>query len=99
MQLEATLWHPGSTEPAAAKVLNLGLGGAGVTCPVMLRQEDSVMLTLLSPTLLDPLVAAGRVAWVQVPDRPGLIYAGVAFDMPDRGSLLTLFQLIGSLTF
>jgi hypothetical protein len=66
------------------------------------------MLTLLAPSLLDPLVLSSRVAWVRLPERTshppasggaGFLYSGLAFDAPDRTSLLTLFQLIGTLTF
>jgi len=99
VQLEGALWHPGGSEPVGVKVLNLGLAGAGLACNVILRKEDRIMVSLLSNALLDPLVMAARVAWVQVPARPGLLYAGIAFELPDRSALLTLFQLIGTLTF
>jgi hypothetical protein len=98
VQLSASLWHPGGAEPISAQVLNLGLGGAGIACNAVLRVEDGTMLTLDSPTLLDPLVLGARVAWVTVPPRPSLVYAGLAFEVPERGALLTLFQLIGALT-
>jgi hypothetical protein len=99
VQVQASLWHPGGVEAVPAQVLNLGLGGAGITCHTSLRQEDRVMLTLMSQALLDPLILAARVAWVQVPQRDSRVYAGVAFEAPDRSALLTLFQLIGTLTF
>jgi hypothetical protein len=98
VQLHASLWHPGAVEPVRAQVQNLGLGGAGIACQTVLRTEDRVMFTLLSDRLLDPLSLPARVAWVHVPDRTGLLYAGLCFETPDRSALLTLFQLIGAVT-
>jgi hypothetical protein len=98
-QAQASIWHPGRVEQTAAQVLNVGLGGAGIACAAALRPDDRVMLTLLSPNLLDALVLASRVAWVQALERDGYIYAGLAFEAPDRDALLTLFQLIATLTF
>jgi len=99
VQIHASLWHPDGTEPMPVKVLNVGLGGAGIACQSVLRQEDRVLLTLLSQTLVDPLVLAARVAWVQGPARPAWLYAGLDFETPDRSVLLTLFHLIGALTY
>jgi hypothetical protein len=99
VQLRASVWFAGAEERAQAQVLNLGLGGAGIASRASLRQEDHVMLTLLAPSLLDPLVLSSRVAWVRLPQRSGFLYAGIAFEAPDRTTLLTLFQLIGTLTF
>ena len=95
--LTASVWHPGGSDAAPAQVINLGLAGAGVSCPTLLRQEERVMLTLQSQHLLDALVLGARVAWVQMPQRGGLYYAGLAFEAPERGALLTLFQLLGTL--
>ncbi len=98
VQLQASLWHPGNPEPAWAQVVNLGLAGAGIACPDVLHQEDRVVMTLLSASLLDPLVLPARVAWVDVPPRPALVSAGLAFELPERSALLTLFQLIATLS-
>ena len=98
VQLRASVWFPGSEERAHAQVLNLGLGGAGIACRAPLRQDDRVMLTLLAPSLLDPLVLPSAIAWVRAPQQTAFLYAGVAFDAPDRTALLPLFQLIGALT-
>lgn len=99
MQLSATVWHPVRVDQSAARVLNVGLGGAGIASPVVLREADRVMITFLSPSLLDPLPLAARVAWSLVPEQGDLFYAGLAFEAPDRAALLTLFQLIGTLTY
>jgi hypothetical protein len=66
---------------------------------VKLPLEDRVMLTLASPSLLDPLALPARVAWVQAQVGHALRYGGLAFEAPDRSALLTLFQLVGTLTF
>lgn len=96
VQLRASVWFPGADERAASQVLNLGLGGAGVSTRASLRPSDLVMLTLLAPSLLDPLIMSSRVAWMRPPDRAGFVYAGLAFEAPDRTTLLTLFQLLGT---
>ena len=93
------MWFPGAEERSLAQVLNLGLGGAGISCRTTLRPEDQVMLTLMAPSLLDPLMLPARVAWVRAPELSGFLYAGLGFEAPDRTALLTLFQLIGALTF
>jgi len=99
LQLQAAVWHPGRVDQAQAYVFNIGLGGAGVACATSLRPDDRVMLTLFSTSLLDPLALAARVAWVQTPQQTELLYAGFAFEAPERHALLTLFQLISALTF
>jgi len=82
----------------AAKVLNLGLGGAGFACAAILRPEERLTVTLISPSLLDPLVAPARVAWIRPAEDAALLYGGLTFEAVDRGVLLTLFQLIGGVT-
>jgi hypothetical protein len=98
VQLDGALWHPGATEPIAVKVLNLGLAGAGIACKLGVRKEDRITLTLLSDSLLDPLPLPGRIAWVQASEGLGLLYSGIAFEIPDRTQLLTLFHLIAAVT-
>jgi Tfp pilus assembly protein PilZ len=98
VQIQASVWHPGGAEAASVNVLNLGLGGAGISCQAVLRAEDRVMLTLQSESLLDPLALAARVAWVLPAPGTGGRNAGLSFETPDRSALLTLFQLIGTLT-
>jgi hypothetical protein len=98
LELDALLWRAADSEPVAAKVLNLGLGGAGLAFTAQLRQEDRLTVTLLSPSLLDPLIANARVAWVHAPGGSPLSYAGLAFEALERSTLLTLFQLISTLT-
>ena len=98
VRLDALLFRPGSAEPASAKLYDLGLGGAGVVSPSPLRAEERLTVTLLSPTLLDPLVALARVAWVSPSDGvPEAYTAGLAFEALERDALLTLFQLISAL--
>ena len=99
VQLEGALWHPGNAEPVGVKVLNLSLAGAGIACTVALYQDERLMVTLLSPSLLDPLALPARVAWTAIAEEPGLVYGGLVFELPERSSLLTLFQLIGTVTY
>ncbi len=98
MQIDAMLWRPGGAEPLAAKVLNLGLGGAGIACSAPLHVDERLTVTLLAPSLLDPLVSQARVAWAQPTEGTALVYGGLSFELLEREALLVLFQLIGGMS-
>ena len=98
MRLDASVWHVGGVEQVLVQVINLGLGGAGIACPSVLRPEDRVMFSVLSPGQADPILLPARVAWIRSPQPAGLPCAGLCFEIPDRGALFALFQLIGTLT-
>ena len=97
MRLEASLWHVGGVEQALVQVLNIGLGGAGIICQAPLRPEDRVMFSVLSPGRADPILLPARVAWARGRQPVGVPCAGLCFEIPDRGALFALFQLIGGL--
>jgi hypothetical protein len=89
-----------------ARIRNLGLGGACVELPpsspleaALFRVDTPIILEVMAPSLWDPLVLRGRVAWSRkaMTDRPAR--AGVRFEHPEQGSLFALFQLLGAQVF
>jgi hypothetical protein len=85
-----------------ARVRDIGLGGACVELTdahagiAGVEREGVVTLEVMAPTLWDPLVLTGRIAWVRrgVQGRP--TRAGVRFEHRDPGALYALFQLLGA---
>lgn len=58
--------------------------------------DSGVTLEVTAPTLWDPLVLRGRVAWVRraAGNRP--MRAGIRFEHRDASALFALFQLLGA---
>lgn len=85
-----------------ARVRDLGLGGACVEIAdreggaAGVEREGAVTLEVMAPTLWDPLVLTGRIAWIRrgTPGRP--TRAGLRFEHRDPGALYALFQLLGA---
>lgn len=91
-----------AADESRATVRNVGLGGACVELPVdsaaegaLLRLDLAVTLEVVAPTLWDPLVLRGRIAWLRrsTADKPARI--GLRFEHREEGSLFALFQLLG----
>jgi hypothetical protein len=78
------------SEPSRALLPGDARGAAGV------EREGAITLEVMAPTLWDPLLLAGRIAWVRrgTPGRP--TRAGVRFEHREPGSLYALFQLLGA---
>lgn len=86
-----------------ARIRNLGLGGACVELaprsPLeaqLLRLDAAILLEVVAPSLWDPLVLRGRIAWLRrsAGDRPARM--GLRFEHQEEGSLFALFQLLGA---
>lgn len=60
---------------------------------------DRVTLSLVAPTLWDPLAIPGRIAWVGPPTRVEPARAGVAFEPKEAGSVFALFELMVTLAY
>ena len=60
------------------------------------EREATITLEVMAPTLWDPLLLGGRIAWVRrgAPGRP--TRAGVRFEHREPASLYALFQLLGA---
>jgi hypothetical protein len=87
----ATGWH------GEASVQNLSLGGACITLLEALPEAERVVVSLLAPSLWDPLAIPARVAWVHpaTPDEP--VIAGLAFEPKDPLGVFALFELVSTL--
>ena len=67
--------------------------------PAFLRAEAPIIIEVTSPTLWDPLVLRGRVAWLRGVRGAEPARFGVRFEHADQGGLFALFQLLGVHTF
>jgi hypothetical protein len=106
VDLDATLRGRDAGFTHAARVRDLGLGGACLEIgdPAQpegrpaagVEREAAVTIEVMAPTLWDPLTLRGRVAWVRrgVAGRP--TRAGIRFEHRDPSSLYALFQLLGA---
>ena len=84
------------------RIRDLGLGGAGVEVldpMAAMRADTSVTLEVTAPSLWDPLVLRGRVAWVRPGRDPVNTKLGIRFEHTEHGGLYALFQLLGAHTF
>lgn len=75
---------------------DLGRPGAARPGPVTLEREAAVTLEVLAPTLWDPLVLAGKIAWIRRSGPGRATRAGVRFEHREPTALYALFQLLGS---
>jgi hypothetical protein len=96
----------------SARIRDLGLGGACLeigdpTGSAALlsgeprgaggvEREAQVSLEVMAPTLWDPLLLTGRIAWVRRGTAGRPARAGVRFEHRDPASLFALFQLLGA---
>lgn len=90
--LHAAVAHPHAGWQRDVRVLDVGVGGAGldvVTLPEI-GEGDRVSVSFTSPALWDPLTLSARVVWV----RDGR--AGVAFEHKSPQSAHALFELIAA---
>jgi hypothetical protein len=99
VRLRGVLWHPRAGWQREAEVANLGLGGACVRLMETLIVGDKVTLSLVTPTLWDPLGVPGRIAWVGPATRLEPGRAGVAFEPTDAAAVFALFEMLGALQY
>ena len=101
VDLDATLRGRGGGFSHDARVRDLGLGGACVEISELqgaagLEREGVVTLEVMAPTLWDPLLLGGRIAWIRRGGQGRPTRAGVRFEHRDPGALYALFQLLGA---
>ncbi|MFT3772867.1 MAG: PilZ domain-containing protein [Minicystis sp.] len=112
VDLDATLRGRDGAFSHVARVRDLGLGGACVEIgdptgsaallsgeprpAVGVEREASITLEVMAPTLWDPLLLGGRIAWVRRGTAGRPTRAGVRFEHRDPASLFALFQLLGA---
>jgi hypothetical protein len=92
-----------------ATVVDVSLAGAGLETEEPLIPGDRVAISFATPTLWDPLVLTGVVAWALPPratgeidalGRPRIIaQAGIAFDYPAAEPVLAMFEMLASLGY
>jgi hypothetical protein len=86
----------------AVRIRDLGLGGACVELgdkAQPLRLDSPVTLEVTAPTLWDPLVLRGRVAWVRPGREDNPTKAGVRFEHTEQSGIFALFQLLTAHSF
>jgi hypothetical protein len=100
VDLDATLRGRDGGLTHDARVRDLGLGGACVEIAEIvgggLEREGVVTLEVMAPTLWDPLVLGGRIAWVRRGAQGRPTRAGVRFEHREPAALYALFQLLGA---
>lgn len=90
-------------------IVDVSLAGAGVETEEPLVPGERLAISLTAPSLWDPLVIRGVVAWAQGPrakaeldplGRPRVAArGGVTFEYSDPGSVLAMFDLLASLDY
>jgi hypothetical protein len=102
VDLDATLRGRDGAFSHDARVRDLGLGGACVEIGDLhggaagVEREGVVTLEVMAPTLWDPLLLTGRIAWVRRGAQGRPTRAGVRFEHREPGALYALFQLLGA---
>ena len=61
-----------------------------------LDRDAQVTVELTAPTLWDPLVVRGTIAWIKRGTQGRATRAGVRFEHREPAALFTLFQLLGA---
>jgi hypothetical protein len=92
VRMHAIVTHVSAGWQRQAQVQNVGLGGACVVVDEPLAAGDAITLSFTAPTLWDPLLLRGRVAWVGGASRR----AGVAFEHRAADAAFALYELIAS---
>jgi len=92
-----------------ATVVDLSLAGAGLEGDEPFSPGDRLAVTFSTPTMWDPLVIAGVVAWAHPPrpvggadafGRPRTVArAGIAFDYASPESTLAMFEMLATLGY
>ncbi len=99
VRLRGVIWHPRAGWQREVEIADLGLGGARVQVWETLSARDKISLSLVAPTLWDPLSMPGRIAWVWPPTALVSGSIGVAFEPKDPNAMLALFELMASLDY
>ncbi|HTB75705.1 MAG TPA: PilZ domain-containing protein [Polyangiaceae bacterium] len=97
VRIPSTVTHTQAGWQGPAAVENIGLGGARIRVDSALEVGDVVTLSLTAPTLWDPLVLRGRVAWVTASAASRA--AGIAFEHKATDAVFALYELIVTLGY
>ena len=83
------------------RVRDLGLGGAGLELPdaPALEAQAPITLEVTAPTLWDPLILRGTVAWLRRGAAGKPMRTGVRFEHHDAAALYALYQMLDAHVF
>ena len=83
----------------AVRLRDLGLGGACLEvvdgAPAVLDVEGPVALEVTAPSLWDPLIVPGKVAWLRRIKPERKLRVGVRFELRDVTALRGILKLVG----
>jgi hypothetical protein len=96
VDLPATLRDRAAGWQKTGRVVNLALSGACLELPDPVELDARITVEIVAPTLWDPLVLEGRVAWVRYGGSVGGARAGVEFEPGVGGAMFALFELLGA---
>lgn len=101
-----------ASAPQDVRIRDLGLGGACIEIAEPqsdpsaatprppgasgVDREASVTLSVMAPTLWDPLTLSGKIAWIRRSGAGRPARAGVRFEHREPTALYALFQLLGA---
>lgn len=111
VRLHALATHARAGWERYVLVEDVGIGGACIAVDDPLEPGDSLTLSVTGPTLWDPLLLRGRVAWVETSaslrereelfpsssPRPGARHAGLTLEHRSRDDVLAWCELIATL--
>jgi hypothetical protein len=87
-----------SDEAALGRPVGVVPGGAPVKSGALDR-ELPVTIEVMAPTLWDPLVLSGKIAWIRRGAQGRSTRAGLRFEHREGSALYALFQLLGAQGF
>ena len=99
VRLQVSVTHVGAGWVRAARVQNLGFGGACIELDEDLGAGDRLLLSFVAPALWDPLMIRSRVAWSRPRSGRELTRCGASFEHGNPADVFALFELVGSLMF
>jgi hypothetical protein len=99
VRLQVSVTHVGSGWVRAARVQNLGFGGACLELDEDVSAGDRLLLSFVAPALWDPLTIRSRVAWSRPRAARELTRCGASFEHGNPADVFALFELVGSLVF
>ena len=109
LRLAISLVGQRSGSERQATIVDMSLAGAGLETEDPLVPGERVDLAFATPTMWDPLVLSGVVAWA-LPARVTaevdalgrartVARAGVAFEYPSPEHVLAMFEMLGALDY
>lgn len=74
-----------------------GVGeGRAAQGPGALEREATITIEVMAPTLWDPLILSGRIAWIRRSGQGRGARAGLRFEHREASAIYALFQLLGA---